>query len=311
MQLVILLAILAYFLYAVGSIMDKHIVSNTSLSPIPYAFYSGFFQVLYVIAFPLAAMAAPNLLSFNMPSPALFLLAVFDGIVFIIALVAMYEADEEGEISRISPIIGVLVPVFSFILSYLFLKETLSGKEFAAFVFFILGGFLMSAKIGRKKFSCIRGTSFAVLAGFLFGLYYVIMKHLFGAAGFVETFILIQLGGFLGSLLLLIRPKDRKDIFAVSKHKKKDKKNAYGTTVFVTDKLLAAAGSLILYYAISLGNVTLINALQAIQYVFILIFSIILTKEMPRFFKEDTREKVITQKGMALVLTAIGIILIA
>lgn len=305
-----MLAVVAYFLFALSSVMDKHIVSNTSLTPVAYAFYSGFFQILYVIAVPVAAFASPQIV-FNFPSLELSLLGVLDGIIFVMALVALYKATEAAEISRISPIVGILVPVFTLLLSAIFLREVLTLRELIAFCFFVVGGFLMSAKIDGKSFSYVKGMSSAALAGFLFAAYYVIMDFLFTKVGFVEVFIIMQFGGFVGALLLLIPEKSRKSILEIKKKKAKKTRKTHGTKVFFVNKVLSAVGSLLLNYAIAIGSATIVNSLQAVQYAFVLIFSVVLSRKVPHFFNEETHRKVMLQKGAALAFTAVGLILIA
>lgn len=309
MQFLIVIATLAYFLFALASIMDKHIVSNTSLSPVAYAFYSSFFQILYVIAVFLIALAFPWI-NLNFPSADLSILAIIDGGIFVFALLSLYKATAMGEISRISPIVGILVPIFTFLLSAIFLKESLDFHQTLAFVFFIGGGFLMSARIEKNGLSYIKGTNFAIIAGFIFAVYYVIMDFLFKRAGFVEISIFIQFGGFLGSILLLLREEDRNLIFHKNNRIIKSRET-HGTTIFFANKALSAIGALLLNYAIAIGSVTIVNSLQVVQYAFVLILSLILSKKVPHFFNEETHNRVVLQKGIALGLTAIGLILIA
>lgn len=315
MQLLVIIAMFAYFLFALASVMDKHIVSNTGLKPVAYAFYSGFFQILYVIAVPIVALASPSIV-FSFPSLEISALGILDGIFFIAGLVALYKATEAGEISRISPIVGVFVPIFTFILAAVFLHETLTGRELFACMFFILGGFLMSAKIDGRSFSYINGMQHAAMAGFLFAAYYVLMDFLFAKAGFAEVFILMQFGGFVGAVLLLIPEKNREMILekkkkAAAKAKIKKDDKTHGILIFFVDKGLSAAAALLINYAVSIGSATIVNSLQAVQYAFILIFTLILSRKAPHLFDEETHHKVVIQKGAALALTAMGLVLIS
>jgi hypothetical protein len=137
------------------------------------------------------------------------------------------------------------------------------------------------------------------------------MDFLFSKAGFVEVFIVMQFGGFVGSLLLLIPKKYRETIFDIKNLKVKKNKDAHGTAVFVANKALSAVGALLLNYAIAIGSVTIVNSLQVVQYAFVLILTLILTRNAPHLISEETHKSVLIQKGAALLLTAIGLAIIA
>lgn len=323
MQLLIICAVLAYFLYAIAAILDKHIVSNTSLNPVAYAFYSGFFQVIYVVALLLLVLLTPwlavhfpvvglFLAGLSFPATEIILLAILDGVICVLALLSLYRATKADEISRISPIIGVLVPIFTFLLTYALIGETLNRDQFFAFVFLVLGGFLMSAKISREKLSYIKGVPTILLTGFLFALYYVIMDYLFATADFAEIFILIQFGGFVGAMLLLASPANRAAIRESrrSRPQAKESGNRYGAAAFFANKGCSAVASLLIYYAINISSATLVNSLQAVQYAFVFLFTLILSRKSPGLLHEERDRRVVLQKGIAIAFTAIGVRLI-
>jgi hypothetical protein len=54
-----------------------------------------------------------------------------------------------------------------------------------------------------------------------------------------------------------------------------------------------------------------INALQGVQYVFLLIFAIILSFKLPKILKEEISREIIFQKVAAILLIGAGLILIA
>ena len=124
---------------------------------------------------------------------------------------------------------------------------------------------------------------------------------------FFDGFILLQFGGFLGSLALLASENNRKIIFSTPKTIKK--RTAY---LFVPNKILAAIAAVMIFYAISIkeSSVAVINSLQASQYIFLLIFAIILSKKLPDLYNEQVGKKVIAQKLLAIGLIGIGLVLL-
>lgn len=310
MQIWILIAVFAHFLSAITAIIDKHIVSNKVMKPIVYAFYSGVFQILYLLAIPILAALWPEI-AFRFPSWELFGLAAFAGALFIFTLTVFYKAIHLGEVSRVTPVVGVSVPIFTYALSLLLTGESLSYEQLVAFVLFVLGGFLMSAKFSRGKITHAKGIVLAMLSGFLFAVYYVIMDFLFDRVGFLDVFMILQFGGFVGAVLLLLSPRNRKDIFGMKDEENDVIENKTSAVLFIYDKVLAAVAAILITYAISIGNVVIINALQATQYAFTLVLAIILSRKLPTLFHEQTGQGVIAQKGIALILIAVGLFLIA
>jgi len=298
MFLWIFITIIAHLLNAVVFIVDKHLISKTAMKPVAYAFYSGIFLFVYLILIPFGYAAVETKYA---------ILGIITGALFIFLLVVFYKAMQAGESTRVIPVVGGLTPVFTFILAYLFIGERLGFYQIIAFILFILGGFLLSSKFSKEHFKIIKGIDMAVLAAFLFAAYYTLMKFLFLHVSFLNGFIIIQIGAFLGAIVLALSRKNRKAIFApASANSRMKKETLY---LFVPDKLLGALAGFLIPYAISMegASVTIVNSLQAVQYVFLLGFAIILSKFFPSFFKEQIGEKIIEQKILAIVIIGIGL----
>ena len=280
-------------------IIDKHLVSNTVLKPVAYTFYSGVFQILFLVAIPI--------FGFVYPETRYVISGILIGILFILALLIFYKAMRLSAASRVIPVVGGAVPIFTFFLSYAFLGERLTSWQIVAFVFLVLGGVIISSRFDNGKIAIIKGFFLAVLAGFLFAVYYTATKFLFLCMPFFEGFILLQVGGFLGSLMLLISANNRKAIFSTPQTVKK--KTAY---LFIPNKVIAALAAIMIFYAISIkeSSVAIINSLQASQYVFLLIFTIFLSKKLPDLYNEQTDKKTIVQKLLAIGLIGLGLALL-
>lgn len=299
MILWIAIAIFAQFLNAVVSVLDKHLVSKTVLRPVSYAFYSGIFQFVYLALIPFG---------FILPEIKYIVLAFLIGALFTFMLVVLYKAIQAAEASRIVPLVGGATSVFTFFLAYLVLGERLAGGQATAFALFATGSFLLSSKSTNGKTTIIKGVSWAILAAFLFAVYYVSTKFLFSRIDFLSGFILIQLGGFFGAAVLVLRPANRKMIFSASREAVSGDRST--ALLFVPTKLLGAVSGILIYYAISLGSVTVINSLQAVQYGFLLMLAVILSKKMPDFFKEQVGEKVLKRKILAIIFIGLGLVIL-
>lgn len=295
------ITIFAQFLYAIVAVLDKHLVSKTILRPVSYAFYTGIFQILYLVLIPFG---------FILPESKYIIVAFIIGGLFTFLLAILYKAMQIAEASRIVPLVGGATSVFIFVLAYLFLGERLAANQISAFIFFAIGGYLLSSRVNNGKTIIIRGVYLAILAAFLFAVYYVMMKFLFLHVDFLSGFIIIQLGGFFAAVFLVLMPANRKAIFSASNEVANGNKET--VYLFIPTKLFGALAAILINYAISLkdASVTIINSLQAVQYIFLLLFAIILSKKFPGFLKEQTDNQVLKRKMAAIILIGFGLFVI-
>src|SRR5688572_27819427 len=124
MSFYIIIAVIAYSLFAINGVIDKFLLSKAVRSPAVYAFYIG-------ITGPLTFVLAP--FGLKLISLADLPIAIAGGAAFVGALYFLYKATQQTSISRILPIEGGLVPVFTLAFAYLFLGERLTDTQFIAF----------------------------------------------------------------------------------------------------------------------------------------------------------------------------------
>ena len=77
------------------------------------------------------------------------MLDLLGGLLFLATLVIWYKALHQSEATRVVPLVGALVPIFSFLLSYIFLDESLTERQFLAFIILVIGGAMISVKRTR------------------------------------------------------------------------------------------------------------------------------------------------------------------
>lgn len=297
----LLIAIISYLLYAVIFVIDKFLLSQTKLQPSVYAFYIGLFSglaVLVLIPFDFSIISIEQII-----------ISFIAGILFILATFFFYKSIQMGEVSRITPIIGGTIPIFTLVLMYLFLGERLTINQLSAFCFLVLGGVIMlwprkKIKVGQGmvKIPLIKRLPLAILAALFYSGSFVLTKFIYNELSFINGFVWIRIGGVIGSLLLLFSSDLRKIIFRVSKSiKSKTVKLA------VFSKCLSALAFILLNYAIYLGSVTLVNALQGVQYVLLLVLAFFLSKKFPEIIREQIGREVIIKKVLAILFISIGL----
>ncbi|MCD4694115.1 DMT family transporter [bacterium] len=312
------LALLSYFISAGVYTADKFLLSKRFHSSITYAFFVGIWSIFNFF-----------ILIFDPWVPSLHELGLdlFAGFLFLITLVFWYKALHQSEATRVVPIVGALIPIFTFFLSFIFLNQTLGERQVLAFVNLIVGGILISVKETRfyifrevkerikNVFGHVLGSIHAhyrptrrliinsTIAAFLFASYYVLIKYIYTTQPFIGGFVWSRLGNFIGVLLILFVPKWRKRI----KESQKNTQPVKNLPFFLFVRLSAAIAFILLNWAISLGNVALINSLKGTEYIFLLLIILFLSAKFPGVLKEQLRGKILIQKLLGTCLIVLGL----
>jgi len=296
----ILISVVSYFLTAINSVVDKYILNKPVGSPLAYAFYVGLFSIFSVVLTPFG---------FEWPGITQFFAALSVGAVFLLALITFFTALQIDEASRIVSIVGGSTPVFIIILSSFIFDHTFALNEIFALIFLILGSLAISAKRDQKcgifefyNYQCVQSTQVAVLSAFFFALFFVFAKFVFLNQPFVSGFVWTRIGSFLAALVLFSIPTNRKIIMNTTK-----KVGAKIGSLFILNKAIAGVAFFMLNYAIFLGNIAIVNALEGVKYAFVLLFTYILSIWFPKILKEDTDKWVMFQKIVAVTLIGAGL----
>lgn len=291
----ILLLVVAHLFYGMVFILDKYVLSRPKTNPITYAFYVGVMGAGIIVLVPFG---------FTMPNNGEVFWSLIAGIFQVLAFIFFYKAldSNEGEVSRIVPYVGAITSIFVLIFSSLIIKEFLTNNQIIAFVLLVLGslviGFKKNGKLEKKIWWM------AIFAGLFFALFWVTTKYLFLGTDFISGLVWVRVGVAIIALTLLLSKKNRKIIFSETKESKPKT-----TKFFMLSRILNAAGSLFIYGAVFLGSVCIVNALQGLQYLFVLIFAILLFKKIPSI-KEQLSKEFLIQKIIAIVLICAGLALL-
>lgn len=292
----LIVVIAGHLLNSVSFLVDKFLLAKKISSPFVYAFFIGALGALGIVLIPFG---------FVLPSTPEIIRALASGATFVIALIFFFGALKRNEASRVVPLTGGLVPLFTFILAYFYLGERLAGNQILAFVALVVGGVLIT--LDKKGKGSSLGYLYAVIAAFVFAISFVITKQVFIEQNFISGFVLSRLGGLLAALAILLIPKERYNIF----HQPQQKGNGNTTLLFFIGQIAGGLGFVLVNYAISLASVSLVNALQGVQYVFLLIAIAFLGRKFPKVLSEKLSAGVLVQKLVAIILISIGIGLIA
>lgn len=296
----LLIAILAYLIFALVFLVDKYLLVGPIQNPKIYTFYAGIFRPLVLLLIPF--------IDFHIPNVPQIVLSFLAGGSFILALFWFYKGLQLFETSRIVPAIGGILPIFSFLLVHIFSqgKEILTPKEFFVFALLVLGSFLITYEKAKKI--SLGSLKISTIAAFFFALSFVFSKYVYLAQPFLSGFIWIALGGALTSLFFLFAKEVREGFF-----KRVIPMQRKTAIIFFSNQILGAGANILQNFAIALAPlvyVSVINALGGTQYAFLLLFTVFLSLKFPKVLKEEISREIIFQKIIAILLIGGGLALL-
>lgn len=297
----IVITVSAYFLGAFAVLLDKFLLGSKRISsPQVYTFYVGVFGLG-------AFLFAP--LGFDIPSNYQMVISLISGAVYIAGIFAINLSINKAEASRVTPVVFSVVPIGTYLISFVVNDEKLSFLQLVGVCLLIIGGLLISfdlpLKLNKKKFFV--GFYMSCLAGVLLAIAYVMFKLVYVEQSFFSGFMWTRIGGFLAALLLLVIPAWRKAIFKSFSHAKKPTiEHAQTGGIFVANKILGGTSSILLNKAFQLGSVTLVNSMVSLQYVFVLVLVAIVSKKHKKIFAEKLSLGDWAQKISAILIIAVG-----
>jgi drug/metabolite transporter (DMT)-like permease len=301
----ILLATAGQFLNAIVAVLDKYIVSDEKVLPRPfvYAFYSclltGFWAVIYFIGLIpfFADLGVPTFKNVEFPTIQVVAMAFLTAYTFFMALVSMYDALKRSDAAIIMPVIGTISALATFGLSYIFLNSQLTEGHIAGIVLMSLGTLFVAKSL--PELSVILHVFHS---GIFFALHYITMKGLFLETSFDDGFFWSRVCFVLFALSLLMVP------VYLDKIREQTKTTTRKTGVIVlTTKVLAGLAAFLLLKATDLGEVSVVQALDGVRFVFILFITVLFAHWLPSSATDrDTRPHAFFRKLAFIVVITIG-----
>lgn len=236
---------------------------------------------------------------------------ILSGATFVCALWIFFAALASGEATRVVPVVGSLIPVITLGGTAAFLDEALTTHQFWGFACLVIATAILSG--GGKSRLSARALRFAILAAVLFAFSSVTGKIAYDAYGFISTFTWSRVAGAVAAVVILAcDPAALKEWLGVLAPKKRAKshKGNGALALILVGQTLGSVGFLGVQYATSLGSAALVNALQAVQYGFLVLAAFFFRKRAPSLLGERLTPATITWKVVAILIVAVGLWLI-
>ena len=290
----LLIAITAYLLNALSLAIDKILLVKKLPNPALYVFYISIISLVVLLLAPLATFPGFEVLAISSASTILWTLGAY----------FMFRALKSGEATRVVPIIGTLIPVI------LLLMQAISGSVYSnevAAVLILLSGLIflvfpyLKGKISKEELL------FEVVSALLFANSYFVLKIAYNASNFLSVFVYSRLILIPLILLILLIPLLRKKVLGAREHHLPlNLLSKTGALLFV-GQVSGGVSQMLLTFAISLASPAVVNSISGIQYIFLFILSLILSKKFPTAFDLKLTKLNLSGKIAGIVLIFFGL----
>lgn len=297
-------SIIAYLLNAFSVLTNKFLLTKSIPHPISYVFYISASSLIVLVALPFT----------HIPSSQVFALLSLSTLFWTVGIYYLFSALKIGLASRVAPVIGILNPIF-LILYYFLFTNSISLNEVWGALFCILGLLLIVLHYLRDHLKKLAAQNrrreflFELLAGVFFAISYILLREAYNHTDFLTGLVWSRLILLPITIGILAIHKLRKLVFS----SQGDKINFLSKTgfLFIFGQVTGGVSQFMVTFAISLANPALVNSLQGVQYAFLFIASLFLTKKFPQIFNENLTRWAFVQKIVGIALVAFGLYMLS
>lgn len=229
------------------------------------------------------------------------------GVLILWANALYFQAVPRQPQSSVIIITFQLHPIFVLILSWLFLKDTISSRQLFGFILIILSVILISleGRGERPGFKLSPALWLLTISTLSYAFATILLKW---ATINYSIYVVAAYQGFgmaLGGLSLLALPWVRTGVYQVFSE------NPFRVIgIMGTNELVSQASKLLRLSAISLGPVALVSAISSTR-VFLGVWAgALLTSYAPGIFKEDIRRGSLRNKSILSLITLAGLLIL-
>lgn len=294
MNIGFLFSVLAGFVWSWINVIDKVVVSKYIRNPIFIIF------ILNVVSLVTGVI----ILLINRQSMAgwAWLWIIFSGLLFTLGDLFYFYALRIEEPSRVVPLFA-LGTIFTVVISALFLGEVFNVLKYFGITIIILGSIIINSR--RDIFSVFKSKvlGLMIISGLGYSASAVINKYLLINYSFWTVFGYQRLlVGLVSFFIVLIYFKEIKRMFL--ELRKYMFLMSFG-------EVLNTGAALIFIIATVHWYVSMVSTVASVQYLFLFIWALIISRFKPSLFSEEVNRKVIFQKIAAIILIIGGVFLIS
>lgn len=292
------IAVLSAAVIGVVSIIDSHLISKRMPSLRAFLLPVGLVILVYGLVlfylFPLPEGVGTWSL----------MVALASGVLRATAIAIMLYTMKREEVSRVILLVHTY-PVFVAIMAIPLLGETLYYLEWIAIIIVVAGAVMVSVRWDLGGLVTWLGRSFFLLIGssLLMAMADVAAKY---ALAYISFWNMYWIGSFCMSgifLLISVRPHIIKEL----NHLKQQKSVM---TLLAFNETLAVVGTVLLFWAMKTGPVSLVSAIIGGRPVFVVIYALVLSRISPMFLDWQPGKVMLALRLTAITMIVSGIVII-
>ena len=287
-------------LWATSTHIDKYLVEKYFKNS-DTAVLMVFTACIGLLMLPFIWFFDPSVISLPLLS---ILVMIVSGILYMGAMLFYLQAIQSAEASVIAPLFQTSI-LFTFILGYLVLGETISWINALGVLIIIIG--VLTLSLGKGfHFHAVRLKTILLmlLCTFILALSSVVFKFFAVQEQFWGTTFWTYVGEALFGIAILLIPHYWKQFRLLLKH---NTKALLG--VNAANELINLGGGLGARFASLFAPVVLISVISSTTTLFTFLIGILLTIFLPKIAREDISRKNLIRKGAAAIIVVIGVIL--
>ena len=301
MTVAVIITIFASFLWAITNHIDKFMINGIDESGCNYKTIVVFSTLIAGLVF------TPVWLIFNkfsVPISTISLVSVLSAsVVYVLATYMYFIALNENDAS-IVVVMFQLIPVFSYILAYIFFRETLTKWQIIGSIIIILSAILISfdfeEKNNKSKFKALL---LMTLSSLFYSVYFILFDNAIRNSSYNSCAFWYQIGFLLiGLFLICIKSFRTTFINAIKTNGKK-----YFSFNAVNEVLNLIANLLVNFANVTIP-IAIANILNGFQGAFVFGLGAIGVKVLPKYFKENLSKKIVVQKASCIALSIVGLV---
>ncbi|MBP6962452.1 EamA family transporter [Candidatus Saccharibacteria bacterium] len=293
-----LLSLIAPALWAVSNHFDKYIVGryfrDTSVGAMMV-----FSALIGIVVMPIAFIFQDSAFSIG-SIPAL--LISLNGCLYLVAVQPYLKALRISDASTSIPMFQI-IPVITFVLAKVVLKESLTSNQLLGGLLIVLGAIIISFEMidGRKLKLHGDALGLMFLSSLIFSVNFLLFKYFAINSSFWTTTFWESVGfiGFGLALLVFVKSWRRDFINVFTKQK-------LATELNITNEAINTIAKITFNYVSLLAPITLAWIGVGFQPVFVLVYSVLLAAFFPHINNEKVRGKHLVQKIVSIIIMMIG-----
>ncbi|MBO5349326.1 MAG: DMT family transporter [Clostridia bacterium] len=301
MTVAVIITLLASFLWAITNHIDKYMlckIDNDTSNVKTLLVFSSF--VAGIVLSPIWLCISKFQIHINVV-PLIFIFV--SAILYILATYFYFKALEKNDAS-IVVVMFQLIPVFSYIFSLIFFKETLNIKEIIGALIIISSAIIISFDFGKtSNKNKLVALLLMALSSLLYSLYFICFDVAMRNGEYNAVAFWYQIGLLLIGICLISIKSFRTAFIKMLKSNGKK---------FIPLNITNEAINLIANLMVNFANLTiplaLANTLNGFQSAFVFIIGVIGVALFPKIISEDLNKRNVLQKVFCIGLGIIGLV---